>query len=868
MLLRLVAYILKVLTHALVILPLTCLIAISCSPHQPALRRGIDPLPEFKADQKVENSFKTKTLDSKGFKIQKNALNKEFMLSTNFMTQVPTPMFNSLQARIVYFILRSERIFMLEASQGHRVGNEENIPQSLILAEFPILNQDSDGYWIDFNKGMSELILVSAMPEEEPSEDYELSSAPIRLSFLEETTLTQQKLSIRQIAQIEKTENQKRTLEPLEIRYTLSPYLPDSSFKPTPTPQFKQVGYFQAAPLFDVDGSTHSNVAKFHPDKPIQFAISANTPEEFRPVIKEALLYWNKILGENKIQVIQLNDSKINAPHSDFNIVQWAKWDEAGYAYADMDSDPRSGEILHAQIFIPSAFAEKKLANRLRILENLNEKPLESNPQKIKHKKLRFHLKGFKSHQICRRNIFNELSKSYLPLLAEAPTPEIFKTAAKNYLRESVAHEMGHILGLRHNFAGSLAADYDVTQREKLMKNFYDTGKIPENIVTTSTVMDYEKFEESVWSGAIIADPQSKPFLYDQLAIEYLYQQKEFPAQKPFYCTDEDLDHAFDCNQFDAGSNLIKYSYYNQELQIKSVPMMVFNKYVEETKIKKRPIKVLDVVLNTDSFISNLKIDRLRMLNPLLESAQWTRVRSPLSPAELANEESSQKIIKEKEQKLAMNSFKELGGFEKVLTPFKDDLAQNWISQFADILKNPHFISGNSWGEKYTFSDEELDVMKKNFSLFANDLQKKLILMDLQSLTGKNDEEDEITWAAFSLTEELETLIWKRFELYGKSKIDQKYITAKYKNDAQEDVEVQLPVYKYPFEIRKATLSPMLSEHKSADWGFKIVLASQLSINEDIALLKAEMTPAEKVSLNKEAIEWLATNELLLKIFE
>jgi hypothetical protein len=60
----------------------------------------------------------------------------------------------------------------------------------------------------------------------------------------------------------------------------------------------------------------------------------------------------------------------------------------------------------------------------------------------------------------------------------------------------------------------------------------------------------------------------------------------------------------------------------------------------------------------------------------------------------------------------------------------------------------------------------------------------------------------------------------------------------------------------------------MLSGHQSSEWGLKTMLASQLFINEDIALLKAEMTPAEKVTLNKEALEWLASNELLLKIFE
>ena len=38
-------------------------------------------------------------------------------------------------------------------------------------------------------------------------------------------------------------------------------------------------------------------------------------------------------------------------------MIQWLNWDQAGYAYADAQMDPRTGQVLHAQIFLPSSFA-------------------------------------------------------------------------------------------------------------------------------------------------------------------------------------------------------------------------------------------------------------------------------------------------------------------------------------------------------------------------------------------------------------------------------------------------------------------------------------------------------------------------------
>ena len=94
------------------------------------------------------------------------------------------------------------------------------------------------------------------------------------------------------------------------------------------------------------------------------------------------------------------------------------------------------------------------------------------------------------------------------------------KQKLEQYIQYVVTHEVGHTLGLRHNFKGSL-------------------------MPPTSSIMEYSTLEAS------IAQPTPGP--YDRSAIKYLYgQSADLPAQ-PF-ATDEDTLDDPDAVRFDAPS--------------------------------------------------------------------------------------------------------------------------------------------------------------------------------------------------------------------------------------------------------------------------------------------------------------------------
>jgi len=100
-------------------------------------------------------------------------------------------------------------------------------------------------------------------------------------------------------------------------------------------------------------------------------------------------------------------------------------------------------------------------------------------------------------------------------------SPHTKKEKFEAYISHVIAHEVGHTLGLRHNFKGSLQP-------------------------VSSTVMDYNLTQDRAKIG--------KPQPYDYAAIRLLYGlSTEVPSQ-PF-CTDGDVVSDPDCSRFDFGAN-------------------------------------------------------------------------------------------------------------------------------------------------------------------------------------------------------------------------------------------------------------------------------------------------------------------------
>lgn len=137
--------------------------------------------------------------------IKKEALEKEFLLQGNAISQTTAPTGHAIRSRIVAFRKKNGRLALLEATAGHVVTNE--LPSALLLAQFPILHETEDLITFDFNAGMNTVLSDGDWHVQNfEGRDYVHSGsyAKLKNSYVESAALTaENRLVIRQIAQVE-----------------------------------------------------------------------------------------------------------------------------------------------------------------------------------------------------------------------------------------------------------------------------------------------------------------------------------------------------------------------------------------------------------------------------------------------------------------------------------------------------------------------------------------------------------------------------------------------------------------------------------------------------------------------------------------
>jgi len=249
------------------------------------------------------------------------------------------------------------------------------------------------------------------------------------------------------------------------------------------------------------------------PVEPIVYWIENTVPEEFRDAIKEGIESWNiafEAIGfKNAIIAKQMpDDATWNPADIRYNTIRWFIQPGSGYAVGPSRANPYNGQLYDADIRISADFVTSFYKEFDEYVVPITEDEIAS----LWHDNHN-HDEG----ELCNysENLKREMAYGWNQLIINgglSGTQEDLERYVHQGLVDLVLHEVGHTLGLRHNFKGS--SIYSVEQLSD--KNFTQKYGI------SGSVMDYHPVCLLDGGHTLF---QTKPGPYDMWAIQYGYEQ-------------------------------------------------------------------------------------------------------------------------------------------------------------------------------------------------------------------------------------------------------------------------------------------------------------------------------------------------------
>ncbi|MEO8849919.1 MAG: zinc-dependent metalloprotease, partial [Casimicrobiaceae bacterium] len=256
------------------------------------------------------------------------------------------------------------------------------------------------------------------------------------------------------------------------------------------------------------------------PKQPIVFWLDRSIPAEYRPTIIAGVLEWNRAFEkigfkgavEARVQPNDADFDTLDARHASIRWIATAKPLFGGIGPSQVD--PRSGEILDADISIDPVRIRNRRAAHADIVEPA---PPPATSDTL-----------FPQTYLCQREEFAEQEEGFaLDLLEARGDIEPGSPAERKFilddLKEVVMHEVGHALGLTHNFRASTI----YTRAELDDAEFTHTHGI------AGSVMEYNAINIALSGESQGAYSMSTLGPYDYWAIEYGYREIAAANEKP-----------------------------------------------------------------------------------------------------------------------------------------------------------------------------------------------------------------------------------------------------------------------------------------------------------------------------------------------
>jgi len=187
------------------------------------------------------------------------------------------------------------------------------------------------------------------------------------------------------------------------------------------------------------------------PVKPIVYYLDNGTPEPIRSALLDGARWWNQAYeaaGYKNAFIVKVLPDTADPMDIRYNMINWVHRSTRGWSYGASIDDPRTGEIIKGQVTLGS----------LRVRQDYL--------------------------------IFTGLLSPYE---TGKPVPETMRLAALQRLRQLSAHEVGHTIGLQHNYASSLNDRASVMDYPHPAIFLNEKGKIDFSKVYTNEIGEWDK---------------------------------------------------------------------------------------------------------------------------------------------------------------------------------------------------------------------------------------------------------------------------------------------------------------------------------------------------------------------------------------